>query len=107
MNPLAKTDLSHPRQRVVELLQHVNFGKVDLLVQGAEPILDPRPRIIETRKMGAPNGPRAESELQDFGLKQQLVDLFQTMDEIVDGNLSITVRHGLPCLVEVERQNER
>ncbi len=104
MKPLSiKSALSQPRQRSIRLFQSVPFGTIHLAIRGGEPVFDPPPRVIETRKMGAQNGPRAESTLEDFCLKQQIIELFQTMDEIRDGTLSITLKHGLPLLVEVER----
>jgi hypothetical protein len=98
-----KSALSQPRQRAIKLFQSVPFGTIHLTLQNGEPIFEPPPRVIETRKMGAQNGPRTESDLEDFCLKQQVIELFQTMDEIRDGVLSITLKHGLPLLVEVER----
>jgi hypothetical protein len=88
---------------LIKLFQNVNFGKVDLLVRSGEPVLDPPPRVIETRKMGAQKGARAESDLADFCLKEQVVELFLTIDEVRDGLISITLKHGLPFSVEVER----
>jgi hypothetical protein len=57
--------------------------------------------------MGAPRGPRDEVSLEDFWLKQPLVDLIETIREIGDGEvLSITVTHGLPHLVEIRHHVE-
>ena len=80
-----KSALSEPRQRSIQLFQKVNFGRIHLRIHSGEPVFDPPPRIIETRKLGAEKGPRAESNLADFCLKQQVIELFQTMDEIGDG----------------------
>jgi hypothetical protein len=99
-----KADLSRPRQELVELFQRINFGKIEhLRVSEGEPVLDPVPRVIETRKMGASNGPRPEADLQGFCLKSQVIELFVAMDETGDGFVSITVKHGLPFSVEIER----
>jgi len=102
-----KSSLSQPRQRLIELFQNVNFGKVDLRICGGEPIFDPHPRVVETRKLAAENGPRSESNLEDFSLKQSLIELFQTMDEVNDGTVLITLKHGLPFTCEVERTSRR
>jgi hypothetical protein len=108
LNPLpTKSNLSQPRQRTIHLFQTVNFGRVDLLVRDGEPIFEPPPRVIETRKLGAQNGPRSESDLEDFRLKEQVIELFQTMDEVRDGTFLITLKHGLPFSVEVERTGVR
>jgi hypothetical protein len=103
--PISKSSLSKPQQRLVELLQQINFGRVESLrLAGGEPSFDPAPRVVQTLKMGGQNGPRDEAGLPDFWLKQPLVDLLATIHEIHDGEiLAIEVRNGLPFTVEVER----
>ena len=55
--------------------------------------------------MGSRNGPRPEIALNDFWLKQPVVDLIEAIREIGDGEiLSITVMHGLPHVVEIQRR---
>ena len=54
---------------------------------GGVPGLDPAPEVIRARKMGAPKGPREEAGLEDFWLKQPVVDLIQTIREIGDGDI--------------------
>jgi len=52
--------------------------------------------------MGSPKGPREEAALEDFWLKQPVVDLLQTIRELGDGEIaSIAVMHGLPHVVEI------
>ena len=100
--PITKSSLSDPERGLIELLQHLNFGRVEgLRVRGGAPVLEPSPRIFRTLKMGGQNGPRDESDLQDFWLKRPVLDLLQTIREIGDGEiLTITVAHGLPHLLE-------
>jgi hypothetical protein len=100
-----KSSLSEAQCRLIELLQRLNFGRVEgLHVRSGEPVFDPPPRVIETLKMGAPNGPRAEAALDDFWLKQPVVELIQAITYLGDGNiLAIEVRHGLPFTVQIER----
>jgi hypothetical protein len=104
--PITKSALSDPERRLVELLQDLNFGRIEgLRVYGGVPIFDPAPRVVQTLKMGGQNGPREEASLQDFWLKQPLVDLLQTLRGIGEGEvLSIDVKHGLPFTVEIERR---
>jgi len=103
--PISKSSLSDPYCRLVELLQDLNFGKIEALrVVGGEPCFEPPPRVIQTLKMGGQNGPRDEAGLPDFWLRQPMVDLLQTIREIGDGEiLAIDVKHGLPFTVEIER----
>ena len=100
---ITKSSLSQAEQGLIELLQSLAFGRIEhLKISGGQPVLQPAPHIIQTRKMGGPKGPREEASLQDFWLKQPVIDLLQTIHEIGDGEiLSITVMHGLPHLVEI------
>ena len=102
-HPITKSSLSDPERRLVELLQTINFGRLEhLRVRAGAPVFDPAPDVIQTRKMGGPKGPREEATLDDFWLKQPVIDFILIIREIGDGEvLSITVQHGLPHLVEV------
>src|SRR6185369_15875664 len=103
--PISKSSLADPHRHLVELLQNLNFGRIEaLLVRDGEPIFEPAPRVIQMLKMGGQNGPRDEASLPDFWLKQPIIDLLQTIREIGDGEiLAIDVKHGLPFTVEIER----
>ena len=58
---LTKAALSEPRRRLVELMQSINFGRIeDLIVVGGDPVLDPLPRMVQEIKFGGENGPRPE-----------------------------------------------
>ena len=101
--PITKSSLSEAQVRLVELLQKINFGRIERLrvVSGA-PVFEPAPHVVETRRMGSAQGPREETGLEDFWLKQPVVDLIQTIRELGNGEIaSITVMHGLPHLVEI------
>jgi hypothetical protein len=100
---LAKAALSVPRQRLVELMQTINFGRIeDLAVRGGNPVFDPPPRIVREVKFGGENGPRPEQAAADFLLKAQVVELFQQFEQIGDGVIeSIDVKHGLPFRMTV------
>ena len=101
-NP-TKRGLSAPRRRLVELLQELNFGRVEnLTVREGQPVLDPPPRIVREWKFGAEKGPRPERAIGEFALKLQVVELFAALDELGDGVVDlIEVKHGLPFKMEV------
>jgi hypothetical protein len=103
--PISKSSLSRDEARLVELLQSINFGRIEALrVRGGSPVFAPGPRVVQTLKMGAQNGPREEVGLEDFWLKQPIIDLLQTVRDLRDGEiLAIDVKHGLPFTVEIER----
>src|SRR5262245_59935470 len=60
---LAMAALSRPRRRLVELMQNLNFGRIEVLViRNGNPILDPLPRVVREVKFGGDNGPRPERD---------------------------------------------
>jgi len=87
----------------VDLLQDLNFGRIEgLHVRGGEPTFEPAPRIVQKLKMGGENGPRPESTLDDFWLKHQVVEMFDVIAGIGEGQvLAIDVKNGLPFSLEV------
>ena len=98
-----KSSLSPARRRLVELLQRINFGRIEAFdVSDGDPILTPRPRVVRTVKFGGDNGPRPEAALGDFPLKRQILDLMTLLDEVGDGRIaSIEVARGLPLKADV------
>ena len=96
--PLSKAALSPARRRLVELLQQLNFGRVEgLSVLDGDPVFDPPPRVVREVKFGGENGSRPEAAASDFPLKSQVVELFRHFDEIGDGTIDVLeVKHGLP-----------
>lgn len=95
---LQKYDLPIHRQRLVELMQRINFGRIEgLVVREKQPVLEPPPVIIREVKFGGENGPRPEVHAEDFLLKTQVVKLFAALDELCDGIIDgLDVKHGLP-----------
>ena len=103
--PIRKSDLSPARRRLVELLQQINFGRIESLhVRGGEPVLEePSPKIYREIKFGSENGPRAEAESRNFALKAQVVELLSELDRLGDGQIDVlTIKHGLPFGMHVE-----
>jgi hypothetical protein len=102
--PTAKSDLSEGQRRLVELLQRINFGRIEhLRVRGGLPLFEPAPRIIRTLKMGADNQPRSEAELQDFSLKRQTIEMLQVIADLGEGEiLLIEAKNGLAFSMEIE-----
>jgi len=102
--PITKSVLSEPQSRLVELLQRINFGRVErLFVKTGMPVFEPPPRIIQKLKMGGDNAARPEADLQDFFLKRPTIEMLQAITDLGDGEvLSIEVKHGLPFAIEIE-----
>src|SRR4051812_34989572 len=92
-----KGSLSSGRRRLVEVMQLLNFGRIEgLAIKGGEPMFDPAPRIIRDVKLGGANGPRLESGIADFVLKDSVVELFNHLTRIGDGTLeSLEIKGGV------------
>ena len=99
-----KSSLSDSHRRLVELMQRLNFGRIqNLVVRDGEPVFDPAPKVIQKVKIGGENGPRPELSCEDFLLKKQTVELLEAIADLGDGTvLIIDVKHGLPFAVEIE-----
>ena len=100
-----KSSLSLSQQRLIQLLQSINFGTIEnLIVRDGEPVFDPSPRVIRDIKLGGENGPRPELASADFVLREPVIELFRHLREIGNGTVaSLQVRHGLPFKLEVEQ----
>jgi len=93
-----KSSLTPPQARLVELMQRLNFGRIeDLHVRNGEPQFDPPPRVFRDVRPGRDNAPRPEAGKADFDLKTEIVDLFVHLEAVGDGVIErIEVQHGLP-----------
>ena len=96
--------LSPAKRRLVELMQELNFGRIEGLgIQGGEPVFQPPPRVVREVKLGADHGPRGELEKEDFALKSQVVELFELLTRLGNGKVErLQVKHGLPFLIHIE-----
>jgi len=101
---LTKADLCPARARLVEMMQRINFGRIErLAVRGGKPVFDPLPRVVREIKFGGDNGPRPESAKADFFLKSRVCGLFDQLEALGDGViLRIEIQRGLPFKMSVE-----
>lgn len=100
----SKSSLPSSRVKLLELMQRLNFGTIKgLIVRDSEPILNPHPRVIRDVKLGTKNGPRPEASLDDFFLKDEVIELFAQFDSF-EGEilLSLEIKHGLPFRIQWE-----
>ena len=97
-NVATKASLSPQRRRLLELMQGINFGRIEeLVVRDGEPDFDPPPQVVREIKFGGENGLRREMTVEDFALKSQAVELFAQIDRLGNGTvLSLEIKHGLP-----------
>jgi len=98
------TSLPPAGARLVELMQDVNFGRIEgLTIRAGTPVLDPPPCALREIKFGGENGPRPEVAKADFVLKAQVCDLFAQLEAMGDGVIRcLEVKHGLPFKMTVE-----
>jgi hypothetical protein len=103
--PISKSSLSDGQSLLIELLQRLNFGRVEgLHVRNGEPVFDPAPRVLQKLKMGANNTERPEANLKDFLLKHQTIEMLQAIADLGEGEIvAIEVKNGLCFTLELER----
>src|SRR5688500_16388213 len=84
--PSTYTGLTPARQRLVDLLARVHFGRVlDLHVRRGEPLFDPPPRVIRTVKLSGTSHPRSTSVPRAAAGGHELRDLMRLLDRTSDG----------------------
>ena len=92
-----KSTLSAPRQKLLRIMQQLNFGKIELVVLGSEPSFNPSPRITQEIKLDV-DAERQDPRNDNFTLKRHVTDLFDHFNQLRDGAVvTIEVRHGLPA----------
>lgn len=98
------SELAPVRRHLVELMQRINFGRVEnLRVRHGEPVFDPPPRVIREFKFGGQNGPRPEAAKSDFALKGEMIELFAQLEAVGDGVIPrLDIQHGLPFRMTFE-----
>ena len=100
---LKKSQLSLDRRLLVELMQGINFGRVEnLVIRNGQPVLASPASIVREFKFGSDNAPRPELDADDFVLKRQLVELFDLLDDYGDGVIEVLeIKHGMPFRMTV------
>ncbi len=98
-----KLDLSRDCMQLLELMQRINFGRIEgLRVVNGEPVLSSIKSARSVHKLKGENGPRPELGIADFSLKQEVCELFRLIERVGNGELDlIEVKHGLPFIVEL------
>ena len=94
-------------QRLVRVLQRVNFGRVAFPTARGEPDTRVPWRIRRTLKLAAPaNGVRPETDTADFALCQAQRAMLAQLAGVQPGaRVTIEVKHGLPFLIEIEEHH--
>ncbi len=104
--PITKAELSKERRHLIGIMQEVNYGRIhQLQVRDGEPAFTPVTRVERQIKFGGENRPRPEAGLDDFTLKRNVIELFETFDRLGDGTIKqLEIKGGLPFGMTVEEQ---
>ncbi|HRT22106.1 MAG TPA: hypothetical protein P5318_18510 [Candidatus Hydrogenedentes bacterium] len=104
-NP-TKRELTRARRNLLEQMQALNFGRIrNIQVIGGEPRFTPMTKIERQIRFGGDNQPRPEAALEDFALKDKVVELFDAIERLGDGLiLKLEIKGGLPFDMTVEEQ---
>lgn len=101
--PPSKCSLSKTRRNLVELMQKMNFGRIErLYIRNGEPHFESGSRILRDVVFGKNNSPNPARNREDFLLKDQICELFDLCDRersFVIENLII--QNGLPVRMTV------
>lgn len=98
-----KSNLSPDHQKLLELMQNINFGRIEnILVEDGRPVITTDTRVEREIRLGGVIGSRPELESKNFALKQAQVEMFNLIAQMDEGCISrIEVKHGLPFLMRV------
>ncbi len=101
---LTKSSLTQKQARLVDLMQRLNFGRINKLhIRDSEPQFTPPPQVLRDVRPGRINGPRPEADKSDFALKAEVIEMFAQLAALGDGTIEcIEVQHGLPFKLTIE-----
>ena len=98
-----KSTLTPSRARLVEVLQAVNYGRIENLpIVDGEPTFSPPPRVVRNVLLDRDAGRRPEIAAADFVLRREVAALFEHMTTAAPGStMTITVQAGLPVRLQI------
>ena len=97
-----KSELSEGFTKLLELMQRINFGRIEgLLMQDGQPIFDPPPAWVQSIKFSADNTSRPEIPMPDFDLRHEVLELFALLARPGVSVRFVDIKHGLPFRAEV------
>lgn len=92
------SQLSPSRQALVRIFQIINYGQIEHLgVRNADPVFDYTTTVFVELKLESDTEVRAEFDLPDFDLREEVRRLMIQLDEFPDGTIErVEVRAGIP-----------
>ncbi len=100
---VTKAVLSPARKRLVELMQEINYGRIEnLQIRDGEPVFKPPPTMLREYLFGKENGPNAYRGIDSFSLKKKVAELFEIFDrEPLLSIQELIIDNGLPVRMTV------
>jgi len=91
---------------LLEQMQALNYGRIlNIQVRDSAPHFTPMTRVERMVRFGGDNRPRPESGLNNFALKEKIVELFDAIERMGDGLiLKLEIKGGLPFDMTVEER---
>ena len=91
------SELTAARQALVRLCQSINYGLIlDLHVRDREPAFSPVPTVLRDIKLDLDDNARAETDLADFVLRDEVRRLLDQIDSMAAGRIQrIEVQAGI------------
>lgn len=85
------------KQKLVELMSQIGFGRIEqLVVRGGEPVFDPPPRVTREFRFGPQPAADRRPIAGTGALKNATHEVLAALASIGDGTVDfIEVRHGL------------
>jgi len=101
-----KGELSGEHRGLLEQMQALNYGRIlNIQVRDGTPHFTLMTRIERQVRFGGDNRPRPECGLDDFELKDKVVELFDAIERMGNGLiLKLEIKGGLPFDMTVEER---
>jgi hypothetical protein len=100
--------MTPPRQRLVDLVGEIQFGRIEnLQIRGGDPAFDPPPTVIRVLKLSAA-GSNSGTPASDQTRRRAFAELFAHFARMRDGTIEkIQIANGLPMFAEIEERARR
>ncbi len=93
---------------LLELWLKKRYGRLEGLVfRDGEPLRRPRPRLIQTVKLGGRNGPRSDVSVSELASHPKVLQFFDHLSAFRNGTIRrLTFQDGLPDMVDIEPEDQ-
>lgn len=106
MNGATKTFLTPAKRWLLQRMQRIHFGRIyNLEFHNGEPVPTAQPSGKCKYKFGGANGAHPKSDLEDFEIRQSVLELFAYMERKQHGVIPLLViQNGLPDTMELDEE---